>query len=97
MILRYFVAFSFDTTLGVALTLAFHKLALQIAIKRKNDSSLWQRIAGCGDYGKLSCHFSDHCMVLIFTVRENVLTELYVYTSMLTFECTACTWCHVLH
>ena len=54
---RYFVAFSFDTTLGVSIAIAFHKAAIkwakQEAARQQPDSNSWQKaLAECGSYGK---------------------------------------------
>lgn len=54
---RYFVAFSFDTTLGVSIAIAFHKAATkwakQEAARQQPDSNSWQKaLAECGSYGK---------------------------------------------
>lgn len=53
---RYFVAFSFDTTLGVSIAIAFHKAAVrwakQEASQQQPDSVTWQKtLAECGSYG----------------------------------------------
>jgi len=48
---RYFVAFTFDTTLGVALAIAFHTLALNAAKYNASHSHFAARIAKCGSYG----------------------------------------------
>ena len=59
--IRYFVAFSFDTTLGVSIAIAFHKAAVkwakQEAARQQPDSITWQKaLAECGSYGKvMSC------------------------------------------
>ena len=56
---RYFVAFSFDTTLGVSIAIIFHKAAVkwakQVAARQSPDDMSWQKaLAECGSYGKLS-------------------------------------------
>lgn len=55
---RYFVAFSFDTTLGVSIAIAFHKAAVkwakQEAARQQPESITWQKaLAECGSYGKV--------------------------------------------
>lgn len=52
----YFVAFSFDTTLGVSIAILFHKAAVQWAKQQaahqQLDDMTWQKaIAECGSYG----------------------------------------------
>lgn len=56
---RYFVAFSFDTTLGVSIAILFHKAAVQWAKQQaahqQLDDMTWQKaIAECGSYGEHS-------------------------------------------
>ncbi|DBA75969.1 TPA: hypothetical protein ACH3X2_008905 [Trebouxia sp. C0005] len=53
---RYFVAFSFDTTLGVSIAIIFHKAAVkwakQIASRQGPEDMSWQKaLAECGSYG----------------------------------------------
>lgn len=53
---RYFVAYVFDTTLGMALAVAIHKGFLRIctalaAAAPHNPTKLWQLIVDCGNYG----------------------------------------------
>ena len=55
---RYFVAFSFDTTLGVSIAIVFHKAAVkwakQVAARQSPDDVSWQKaLAECGSYGEL--------------------------------------------
>lgn len=50
---RYFVAFTFDTTLGVALAIAFHNLAVRSAKNQADNSYAAACIAECGHYGNL--------------------------------------------
>jgi hypothetical protein len=50
---RYFVAFTFDTTLGVALAIGFHTLALNAANYNASHSHFAARIAECGSYGMI--------------------------------------------
>ncbi|DBA99322.1 TPA: hypothetical protein ACH3X3_011928 [Trebouxia sp. C0006] len=52
----YFVAFSFDTTLGVSIAIIFHKAAVkwakQIASRQGPEDISWQKaLAECGSYG----------------------------------------------
>lgn len=52
----YFVAFSFDTTLGVSIAIIFHKAAVkwakQMASRQGPDDMSWQKsLAECGSYG----------------------------------------------
>ena len=54
---RYFVAYSFDTTLGVALAIGIHIGAVRICIHWADASpnkptNLWKLIADCGNYGE---------------------------------------------
>ena len=54
---RYFVAFSFDTTLGVSIAILFHKAAVkwakQQAAHQQLDEMTWQKaLAECGSYGE---------------------------------------------
>lgn len=54
---RYFVAFSFDTTLGVSIAIIFHKAAVkwakQMASRQGPDDMSWQKsLAECGSYGE---------------------------------------------
>ncbi len=62
---RYFVAFTFDTTLGVALAIAFHTLALNAAKYNASGSQFAARVAECGSYGE------THSM-LRYTPRQNI-------------------------
>jgi len=59
---RYFVAFSFDTTLGVSIAIIFHKAAVkwakQIASRQGPEDISWQKaLAECGSYGELLLEF----------------------------------------
>lgn len=49
---RYFVAFSFDTTLGVALAIGLHSLAVKAARQRADRSGFAACVADCGSYGE---------------------------------------------
>lgn len=54
---RYFVAFSFDTTLGVSIAIVFHKAAVkwakQLASRQGSEDISWQKaLAECGSYGE---------------------------------------------
>ena len=54
---RYFVAFSFDTTLGVSIAILFHKAAVkwakQQATHQQLDETTWQKaLTECGSYGE---------------------------------------------
>ena len=54
---RYFVAYSFDTTLGVALAIGIHMGAVRVcrrwAVASPNKpTTLWKLIADCGNYGE---------------------------------------------
>ena len=56
---RYFVAYSFDTTLGVAATVGIHTLILRLCSSRAalfpHIENHWCRcIAECGKYGALA-------------------------------------------
>ena len=58
LICRYFVAFSFDTTLGVSIAIIFHKAAVtwakQTVSRQACDDMSWQKaIAECGSYGEV--------------------------------------------
>ena len=59
---RYFVAFTFDTTLGVALAIGFHTLALNAAKHNAKSSQFAARVAECGSYGEAPAHlrWSEH-------------------------------------
>ena len=50
----YFVAFTFDTTLGVAIALGLHSAAVTAAkwlSREEPQGSPWISIAECGNYG----------------------------------------------
>jgi len=47
----YLVAFTFDTTLGLALAIGFHTLALNAAKHNAGHSRFAARVAECGSYG----------------------------------------------
>lgn len=57
------MAFSFDTTLGVSIAIAFHKAAVkwakQEAAQQLPDSITWQKaLAECGSYGMSLLHIA---------------------------------------
>lgn len=64
------MAFTFDTTLGVALAIALHNIALRVARKFANANSIAAEIAECGTYGAL------------FGVKVGVSRTLYRFTHL---------------
>ena len=62
------MAFTFDTSLGVALAIALHSLALRVARKYADAQNIAADIADCGTYGapspiKLLCLVMPLCNV----------------------------------
>ena len=52
LLCRYFVAFMFDTTLGVALSIGLHTLLLKAAKAKASSNTFAASIFNCGNYGK---------------------------------------------
>lgn len=57
VVCRYFIAYSFDTTLGVALAIAIHTGVIRIctrwaAVAPHDPTNLWKLIAESGNYGE---------------------------------------------
>lgn len=53
---RYLVAYTFDTTLGMALAIGLHRLAVRLCMRRAeampDGKETWHRaVAECGEYG----------------------------------------------
>lgn len=78
---RYLVAFTFDTTLGLALAIGFHTLALNAAKHNAGHSRFAARVAECGSYGEAFPHF------LRVTSRQRRLQSAGVMVTLPLFSC----------
>lgn len=82
----YFVAFTFDTTLGVAITVALHRVCLHAArvanARRATPSHVLDALIECGHYGRVIIVKEGWCMCSVVSGWRVPLVCMYTPPTM---------------